>query len=125
MTVSPETARLLRRTLIPLAVVVLLIALATLIVRLRCEAVTGLLEPGGCVLINSILLEFLVIVPSTLAAIFLWITGYFWWRARRISRTGKPRSDVEIPAVLTAVAVTAYVLVIAGCGAIATAVPTP
>jgi hypothetical protein len=125
MTISPETGRLLRRTLIPLVVVVLLIAVATMVVRLRCEGVTGLLEPGGCILVNSVLLEFLVIVPSTLAAIFLWITGYLWWRARRISQTGKPRSVVEIPAVLTMVAVTAYVLVIAGCVATGAAVPSP
>lgn len=125
MTISPETARLLRRTLIPLAAVVLLIALATLIVRHGCAGATGFHEPGGCVLIDSLLLEFLVIVPSTLVAIFLWITGYFWWRAKRISSTGKPRSLVEIPAVLTAVAVTAYILVIGGFASLATAVPTP
>ena len=125
MTISPETGRLLRRTLIPLAAVVLLIGVATLVVRHGCAGATGFLEPGGCVLVDSFLLEFLVIVPSTLAAVFLWITGYFWWRARRISSTGKPRSVVEIPAVLTAVAVTAYILVLGGCASLGTAVPTP
>jgi len=125
MTISPETGRLLRRTLIPLAAVVLLIVLATMIVRQSCAGATGFHEPGGCVLVDSFLLEFLVVIPSTLAAIFLWITGYFWWRARRVGTTGKHRSVVEIPAVLTVVAVTAFVLVIGGCASLGSAVPTP
>jgi hypothetical protein len=125
MAASPETRRLLRLTLIPLGVVVLLITVARLIVRFLCQNVTGFLEPAGCVLVNSMLLEFLLIIPSTLAAIFLWVSSYFSWRAIRVRRTGRPRSVVEIPAALILVAVVTYVLVIAGCTATATAVPPP
>jgi len=76
-------------------------------------------------MIEAGLFEFFVIVPGTLVAIFLWLTGYLWWRARRIAQTGRRRSIVELPAVLVIIVVAAYVLVIAGCGATLSAVPIP